>query len=216
MDVTAPLAPLPPVAPALAKRQELSMPVRRELSMPATPSKAPEEPEPHRTPLSSVQVNGEAPAHRKKGRSGWAFVVALGLLGTVVGMALRWTTPVQPAGVAAQPTQSAHAASAPSAAPSASAASSTQSAGDDTDGLAFDDLPAGITLPQGQGLLVLTTRANAPVTINGIARGRGPNLSVPLQGGVYDVRVGVPGHELQRMLEVRAARSTKVSMTKDR
>ena len=82
-------------------------------------------------------------------------------------------------------------------------------------GVQYADLPAGFSVPDGQGLLSLTVGEGVEIRIDGneahLPR-TGKALRTPLPKGVHLVSVGVGGSARSRILEIRAGRATNVDL----
>ena len=208
----------------LNKPRELSMPLRRELSMPVfakpaaviAPHEPSKEPEPRppaklrppparedepRTPLSSVAAAPEKKKKKKKSSGGWAvFLGGLAVVGASVGMVLSWSR-----GTVA-PKAGAPAATSPVPAQPRSVASATPApskpalpAGVRMEKLP-DPLPDGVTLAKDQGYLEVHGPDNVPVWVNGEARSKGPTVRLALPRASYEVQVGPAAEKSQPKL----------------
>lgn len=146
-----------------------------------------------RTPLASV-ASTEIP----KKKAPWRALVALGVVGVGVGFLLRQATPNAPPAPAASapPPASEPAASAPVRPPGS-----------------IGDVPAGVDVPVGKGLVEVKTPGAEDVRVDGEVRGRGPSFSAPLAPGAHEIRVVVGGTERRRVVEVQAQKSTRVDLT---
>jgi hypothetical protein len=207
-----------PLAPA---KRELSMPVYKAAPAPPPPPPPPQdEPQP-RTPLSSVKVVRPSPepthpALPRKRASGWGFVVGLAVVGLFVGTALRWSMSSSSSQGGSQQAAQTNAARTvaqqpPPPAPSPAPSPLRPPPADDS---AFADIPAGITVPEGQGYLTVTAPTDALIQIDGAQKGRGPKLGVALKSGFHEVHVGPPQSNNQKMIEVRPGRASTADLTK--
>ncbi len=183
---------------------EHSVPLLFEDSGPLTPAPrvprgragraaASEDAEAHRTPLAAV-ASRPLPPEPKRSRA--PYIVALGTALVVALLAFKLTSPTDHGEAAA---------GAPSAEPAAPLSTGVPVPSDPS-GVTYGDLPPGIEVPPGQGLLELTAEVEASVRIDGIARGAGPKLRAPLSAGPHEVqvRVGEDHAPTSRVVEVRA------------
>jgi CheY-like chemotaxis protein len=148
-----------------------------------------------RTPPPTVTTTGAAPTKPKEGRLR-LFGIAFGVLAFTVG-ALRLTGNVQ------APATAHAAAAAPPPAESTIVGNAEA---------VFADVPAGTSLAAGHGLLEITT-SDVAVRVDGADRGRGPKVTLPLASGYHDVRVGA--EDKARLVEVRAGRATRISISEN-
>jgi hypothetical protein len=82
-------------------------------------------------------------------------------------------------------------------------------------GVSYDSIPAGVTLPDGQGLLSVTGGDGSNVRVDGNDApkpAKGKPLRMPLPPGVHLVAVGSGDHVKNRILEVRVGRATNVNL----
>ena len=154
-----------------------------------------------KTPLSSVAARDDDALPRKKNR--WGLLVALGIVGVVVGAGLRYSTPQRTAASGA-----ATGGPPPSTAPNVPAAITTAAPS-----LGLADLPPGVDVPQGKGLLEVTTSSTDAIRVDGEPRGVGPHFTVPLAPGAHDVRTTSGAREKSKVVEVRAGKATRVDLT---
>jgi len=85
----------------------------------------------------------------------------------------------------------------------------------DAKGVSYDALPAGVSVPTGQGLLSIAVADNVPVRVDGSEAHQprqGRSLRIPLPPGVHLVSVGVGDRSRQRIVEVRIGRATNVNL----
>ncbi len=78
-------------------------------------------------------------------------------------------------------------------------------------GVVYDALPAGLSVSPGQGLLEVSAAA-VPLKVDGVSRGNGPLLRVPLAAGPHEVALGSAEHRA-RSIEVRAGRTARVDLS---
>jgi CheY-like chemotaxis protein len=79
----------------------------------------------------------------------------------------------------------------------------------------YGDIPAGVTVPSGQGLLEIGAHAGEPVRIDGTDAGAAPasgTLRRPAAIGTHMIHAGPSGAERSRIIEVRAGRTTHVAL----
>ncbi len=85
----------------------------------------------------------------------------------------------------------------------------------DAPGVTFGELPSGVPVAAGQGLVSVTVGEGVPVRIDGNdAPGtqKGKPLRMPLPPGVHLVSVGTGDKARSRIIEIRAARATNVML----
>ena len=75
---------------------------------------------------------------------------------------------------------------------------------------ADDDLPPGASVPFGYGLLQISAPATARVLVDGVDAGSGPLSSSVQRAGYHQVRIDQDGKHSQYVIEVRAAKTTRV------
>ena len=81
-------------------------------------------------------------------------------------------------------------------------------------GVTYGDIPAGVVVPQGQGLLVVAVAGAVPLRVDGndVRQPRqAGTLRMPLPPGVHLVAIGTGDAARTRIVEVRAGRATSVS-----
>ena len=180
----------PPVAPApepvVQASQQDEVSIRIEAIEP-----------PSRTPLASAVGAGEPePADLPVPRARWPWVMALGFVGAAVILGV-------------QATQTA----VPSAASAGAAASSPAMTGVPVatapGGAKYEELPEGLAVPPGQGVLELTAPMPTSIFIDGVSRGSGANVRVPLTAGPHQVLAA----GIDRAIEVRAGRMARVDLS---
>jgi DNA-binding response OmpR family regulator len=219
------------VVPAMASHEEIPAVPRAalaatddatEIDAPVEPREAPaetsgaiaDEPRPiatleHRgpamekTPLVAVATRDgreqdQAAAPPKKGR--WGLLVALGIIGILVGAGLRYATPHSAPHDATITGQ-------PSSTPDVPLATTAARP------LDLSEIPPGSDVPQGKGLIDVTTSSTDAIRVDGEARGNGPRFSVALAPGAHDVRTTSGTREKTKVVEVRAGKSTRVDLT---
>ena len=172
---------------------ETSQPARvevAELSLPPLSPDAAEKSAPERTPLASVVGDTRLPVTRT--RWTYAAVAAGGALLVWAAFQARGTAPAEPV-----------------AAHGATITSTTPLPARNVEPV-FVDPPTGTSLAGGEGLLVVTMPDEAPIKVDGVARGRGPKLVLALKAGSHEVLLGAAEHP--RSLEVRAGRATKLEL----
>jgi len=158
------------------------------------------------TPLSSVATQRE-PADAIPLRTiRWPYV-AVGALAAVVAVAMTVAKPSAPPAAASE---------APAEAPATPATGVPVPS--DTSGVAYSEIPPGLDVAAGQGLLEITASHDAAVRVDGAPRGSGPKVRVPLSAGPHEVRVLEAGAEHAppqvRLIEVRAGVAARVDLTR--
>ncbi len=81
-------------------------------------------------------------------------------------------------------------------------------------GVSYDSLPAGLSLPPGQGLLSVAPADTAQIRVDGndMAKSpRGKPLRVPLPAGVHLVAVGAGDKARTRIVDIRSGQATNVN-----
>jgi DNA-binding response OmpR family regulator len=141
--------------------------------------------------------------------SGLSFrtIVLLCIVG--VGAGFTWSfahgSGCSPSPVAGEPVHGPMAPSTPPAHPVAPASASQLSP--------YGDVPSGVVLPPDGGAIEITTAPGDQVLIDGLPRGVGPHVVVGLGAGRHRLDVVSDGGAKERVIEVRAGRSTHVDMT---
>jgi DNA-binding response OmpR family regulator len=154
-----------------------------------------------RTPLASVAARAEPTIPKK--RVPWRAFVLLGIVGVVAGFLLRQSTPSRPPSAATDtPTKTS---TLPEAPPSVVAPPRPPGS--------IGDIPSGIVVPTGKGLVEVKTPGDEQVRVDGEVRGRGPAFSTPLAAGAHEIRVVIAGTERRRVVEVEASKSTRIDLT---
>jgi len=180
----------PPPAPE--KTQPLPVPAKATVEPEAIAEPAPA---PAALPAAPRTVSA-APA--RSAWLGWALVV--GAVAVIGGVALH-KGPAPAAPTTPEPTAPA----ASSAAPASPAAPSTTPPAD-----SFGELPPGVDVPRGFGMVEVSAPAGARIRIDGAIAGAGPSFSMVAAPGVHEVRVEGTGPESRSIIEVRASRTTRV------
>jgi hypothetical protein len=75
------------------------------------------------------------------------------------------------------------------------------------------DLPAGMTVEAGKGLLEVEVPETASVMVDGVLVGPGPLKQLPLRPGPHEVRVRGDGLDLARTADVQAGRRVRLATT---
>jgi len=158
-----------------------------------------------RTPLSSVAAN-EEPAIPKK-KTPWRGLVAILIIGLVVGFLFRTLAPNQPPQTSSGSSTSTPTVTMPPQPLPIVSAPSPATPG------SIGDLPAGVDVPAGKGLVEIKTPGAEQVRIDGEARGTGPSLTTQLAAGAHEVRVTIGGTERRRVVDVQSQKSTRVDLT---
>lgn len=162
------------------------------------------EPRPIPTPLTHVALSDVPGLPKRGGR--WGFVLGMGVLAALTAVALLMTR--NPAPYAAASAEG-------PAQPTTGVPLSSESGG-----LVYGDVPAGLDVPAGQGLLEMTIASGNAVRVDGAPRGGGPKLRVPLSAGPHEIRVeggdhdGHAGAPRVRTIEVRAGLAARVDLTR--
>jgi hypothetical protein len=79
--------------------------------------------------------------------------------------------------------------------------------------VAYGALPEGLSVSPGQGLLEVNVGTALAVRIDGVSRGNGPVVRVPLTAGAHEVVLGTgPGERRGRSIDVRAGRTARVDL----
>lgn len=138
-------------------------------------------------------------------RSAWPFVLAFAVLGLAVGTVFRVHDEDSPR--PSVPSVSAASVTPPPAPvePVASAAPVAASAS-----TASDDVPPGVEVPAGFGLVEVTAAASAHVRIDGAVIGAGPTASLVAAPGYHEVRIEQDAGVSRQVIEVRAGKTTRV------
>jgi hypothetical protein len=141
-------------------------------------------------PPTEVASKPLAPPGRKATRSGWTIgAVLVGAVAIVVLAGTRWF-PLDD-----EPTPR---------------ASMAPSEGDVT----YGDLPAGVSVPDGQGLLEIAALAGQRFRVDGTDASRTPDngtVRLPMTAGTHMVRVGPAGSERLRIVQVQPGHTARVS-----
>jgi hypothetical protein len=199
------------VAPVSEKHADVEVQVTEPQALKARASEPHEEEEslrparPERTPLASVARAVPKAAPKK---STWRTLAVLGMLGVVAGFLLRQAAPTPPQAPSSSPAASPHPTQ---TATQATQATQTATATPAAPGSIFD-VPPGVQVAPGMGVLELKTPGDEAVRVDGASRGRGPSLVVQLAPGAHEIRVTIAGTEQRRIIEVQAERSTRVEM----
>jgi CheY-like chemotaxis protein len=192
-DDSAPLTPPSRVAP-----------VRR-----ARPAGEGEDDEPARTPLASVRARPAEPeAPRPRARYA-VFGAAIVLLALVT---YKLWIPSDPAVTAREGSVESPSAVTPAPFSTGVPVVSAPS------GVTYGEIPAGLETLPGQGMLDLVTAADVAVRVDGVARGSGPRLRVPLSAGPHEVQLEpkktADDHApTSRVIEVRAGRTASIDLS---
>jgi CheY-like chemotaxis protein len=197
-----------------AKDDALSIPIEVDsiVSAPVAlkapmPTPAPEQvSEASPTPLPSVATRGpgeESVGERPASRTRWPWIMAIALVGGTVVYGVQAAS----AGGDAPVTAAAGAADLVQALPLTNGVPvATEPAG-----VAYEPLPEGLSVSPGQGLLEVNASAALAVRIDGVSRGNGPRVRVPLTAGAHEVVLGA-GEGRGRSIEVRAGRTARVDL----
>jgi hypothetical protein len=73
------------------------------------------------------------------------------------------------------------------------------------------DLPEGLTVLPGRGVLEIQVTGAELVTVAGVAVGSGPIRQVPLAAGIHAVQIEGPGLDWKGQVAVTAGRRTRIS-----
>ncbi|HEY2510905.1 MAG TPA: response regulator [Polyangiaceae bacterium] len=176
----------PPVAPA----PEPMVPASQdEISVAIEP--------PGRTPLAASVAAGEpGPSDLPVSRARWPWVMALGFVGLAVVLGVQATQTALPSAASAGALVESPATTGVPVATAPGAAK-------------YEELPEGLAVPPGQGVLELTAAMPTSVFIDGVARGSGANVRVPLTAGPHQVLAA----GIDRAVEVRAGRMARVDLS---
>lgn len=179
-------------------------PAPQETQRLAIPAKATVEPEPRVEEAPAAQpdaLRGPGAEPARSGWLGWALVV--GAVAVIASVALRRGPPhAGPAAVAESTTPPAT----PSVAPRASAPALPTATPADS----YGELPPGVDVPRGFGLVQVDAPAGMRIRIDGAIAGAGPTFSMPAAPGIHEVRVEGDGRETKSVIEVRAGKTTRV------
>jgi len=177
---------------------------------PAPKASSPAEPSPAAsprviiTPPSEATARPSAAASHAASRRPWGPVAAFVLLAAGAAAAIYFTgtgidsSPPAPSSTAAAPSSTVVAR--PSAAAPAPAPAHADS----------DELPAGVQIPPGAGYLEVSAPTGANVRVDGVWAGAGPVASRVVAAGYHEVVVETGGRESKQVVEVRAAKATRV------
>jgi hypothetical protein len=75
------------------------------------------------------------------------------------------------------------------------------------------DLPAGITVEHGKGLLEVDAPAAREVSVDGVVVGTPPLRQIPLGPGSHEVRLRGDGIDLVRKVDIHEGRRTRLATT---
>ena len=184
--------------------EERSISIEISVSAPLASAESSEAPlaESHpRTPMASVasrepETKGRAPKAR------WPWIVALAIAGIGVTLGVQAT----------KTNDGASAASAPVTLDQAVAPAMTgEPVAHDPSGVTYEAIPAGFSVPSGQGLLEVSAAPEAAVRVDGVARGNGL-VRVPVSAGPHEVGIASLDRPM-RTVEVRAGRAARVELT---
>jgi CheY-like chemotaxis protein len=157
------------------------------------------------TPLSSVATRGPVaslpPVDPAPPKSRWPWIMAIALVGGALLFGAEGTRPTAEVPVAAAPVDAVQGLPLTSGLPVASQPS----------GVVYDALPAGLAISPGQGLLEISA-ASVPLKVDGVSRGSGPLLRVPLTAGPHEVAVATADRPA-RSIEVRAGRTARIDLS---
>jgi len=136
-------------------------------------------------------------------------IVLLGVIGVGAGFVLSYGRGLAcgPEPVAGEPV---HGPTAPSAAPPHAPLSASASA---TPASPYEDIPSGLAVAPTGGALDVTTAPGDQILVDGVPRGVGPHLAIPAGAGSHRLDVVSDGGAKERVVDVRAGRSTRVDMT---
>ncbi len=184
---------------------------RRESPGPQTqPSKPTESPLEATSPLGRRSPDGaRAPLTApRKARRSWAMVMAFLVLVAAAGAAIYVS------GTAGEPTLGTSVRRAPAppvtAGESASAASAGRPSLPSVPPTEDDVPPAGVDVPAGSGYLEVLAAPGASVRVDGVWVGTGPTASRVVAAGYHEVTVEQAGHDSKQVIEVPAAKATRV------
>jgi hypothetical protein len=93
--------------------------------------------------------------------------------------------------------------------PSPSAAAAARPAAPTVEDL---ELPPGVPLPAGKGLLEVDVGGKQAIYVDSVFVGRGPLRRVPLDPGKHDVMLRLDADEMIQVVEVRPGRRTRLSL----
>jgi CheY-like chemotaxis protein len=207
-DPFADFAPFEPAAP-LPHEESPSIPIEvgslvsAPVGLKELPGLTPEPPEPLRTPLSSVASRDPAALERPPLRPRWPWVIAMAV---VAGGVLAGTFAVR-----TQASAPVAAGEGPDLVQSLPLTSGVPVASE-ANGVSYDALPEALPVAPGQGVLEVNVGASVPLKVDGVARGTGPVVRVPLTAGPHEV-VAAIGEHRSRSIEVRAGRTARVDLS---
>ena len=161
-----------------------------------------------RTPLASVAASDEPSIPKAKGA--WKTLVVLAVIAVAGGFLLRQSATTVP------PRSPALDAPIVPSSPSPQTtfvAVPLPSPGAPTPPASIGELPSGIEVPAGKGLVVVKTPGDEQVRIDGELRGRGPSFTTPLAPGAHEIRAIVRGTEKRRVVDIQPAKSTRIDLT---
>jgi DNA-binding response OmpR family regulator len=158
-------------------------------------------------PIPAAYESEPVMATPMSGGLGFRTLIMLCLVG--VGAGFAWSygrdAACAPTPVAGEPV---HGPTAPST-PAPRGVASTSSA----PASPYGDIPSGLTVAPGAGAIEVTTAPGDQVLVDGVPRGVGPHLAIGLGAGGHRLDVVSDGGAKERVVEVRAGRSTHVDMT---
>ncbi len=160
---------------------------------------------PERTPLASVATSDEPTI--PKAKAPWKTLAMLGLIAVAGGYLLRQSAPSAPPRNPGTELPIMAPSSPQTFAPMTNAPTAPSPPG------SIGELPAGVEVPAGKGLIEVKTPGDEPVRIDGELRGRGPAFTAPLAPGAHEIRVLVRGNEKRRIVDVQPAKSTRIDLT---
>ena len=175
----------------------------------ARPAGEEEDDEPTRTPLASVKARPAEPEAARPRTRYAVFGAAIVLLALVT---YKLWIPSDPAVTAGEASVEGPHAVAPAPFSTGVPVVSAPS------GVTYGEIPAGLETLPGQGMLDLVTAADVAVRIDGVARGSGPTLRVPLSAGPHEVQLApkktAEEHAAtSRVIEVRAGRMASIDLS---
>jgi hypothetical protein len=77
-------------------------------------------------------------------------------------------------------------------------------------GMTFGEIPSGVDVPPGQGLLEIAGAGDQEVRVDEVGRGHGAKIMVPLVAGMHEVKLGPTK---KHVVEVRAGRTTRFEVS---
>jgi len=161
------------------------------------------EPPSSATPLSAVSSSHEPRSHRgrerrRRSKPRWPWLAGIAAVATATAIGLQLTSPPEEASMAAA---AAGVDQAPASAPTATAATTAD--------VSYEAIPPGVTVDPGQGVILVRVSDSDSVRIDGITRGQGPVVRMPIAPGTHQVQATA----ISRAVEVRAGRTARIDLT---